>query len=78
MLKNLNTLDAPKEEFKPIHAGEVSACTWWGDTVYDPVIWPRTYLCFSDVVARYLRFPGYKLKYVRNITDIDDKTTARE
>ena len=31
-----------------------------------------TFVSF-DVVARYLRFLGYKLKYVRNITDIDDK-----
>ncbi|VFS84163.1 Cysteine--tRNA ligase [Kluyvera cryocrescens] len=30
-----------------------------------------------DVVARYLRFLGYKLKYVRNITDIDDKIIKR-
>ncbi len=32
----------------------------------------RTFVSF-DVVARYLRFLGYKLKYVRNITDIDNK-----
>lgn len=36
----------------------------------------RTFVAF-DVVARYLRFLGYKLKYVRNITDIDDKIIKR-
>ncbi|NYY80726.1 hypothetical protein DMH27_21295 [Raoultella planticola] len=37
--------------------------------------WP--YFRLFDVVARYLRFLGYKLKYVRNITDIDDKIIKR-
>ncbi len=36
----------------------------------------RTFVAF-DVVARYLRFLGYKLKYVRNITDIDNKIIKR-
>ncbi len=36
----------------------------------------RTFVAF-DVVSRYLRFLGYNLKYVRNITDIDDKIKAR-
>lgn len=49
-----------------------------GITVYDlcHIGHGRTFVSF-DVVARYLRFLGYKLKYVRNITDIDDKIIKR-
>lgn len=49
-----------------------------GITVYDlcHIGHGRTFVAF-DVVARYLRFIGYKLKYVRNITDIDDKIIKR-
>ncbi len=74
-VKIFNTLTRQKEEFKPIHAGK-SACTC-GITVYDlcHIGHGRTFVSF-DVVARYLRFLGYKLKYVRNITDIDDKIIA--
>ena len=66
-----------KEEFKPIHAGEVGMYVC-GITVYDlcHIGHGRTFVSF-DVVARYLRFLGYKLKYVRNITDIDDKIIKR-
>jgi len=66
-----------KEEFKPIHAGEVGMYVC-GITVYDlcHIGHGRTFVAF-DVVARYLRFIGYKLKYVRNITDIDDKIIKR-
>ena len=73
MLKIFNTLSRQKEEFKPIHAGEVGMYVC-GITVYDlcHIGHGRTFVAF-DVVARYLRFLGYKLKYVRNITDIDDK-----
>jgi cysteinyl-tRNA synthetase len=77
MLKILNTLSRQKEEFKPIHAGEVGMYVC-GITVYDlcHIGHGRTFVAF-DVVARYLRFLGYKLKYVRNITDIDDKIIKR-
>ncbi|MEL4016632.1 cysteine--tRNA ligase [Dryocola clanedunensis] len=77
MLKIFNTLSRQKEEFKPIHAGEVGMYVC-GITVYDlcHIGHGRTFVAF-DVVARYLRFLGYKLKYVRNITDIDDKIIKR-
>ena len=54
-----------------------SVCTC-GITVYDlcHIGHGRTFVAF-DVVARYLRYVGYKLKYVRNITDIDDKIIKR-
>lgn len=77
MLKIFNTLTRQKEEFKPIHAGEVGMYVC-GITVYDlcHIGHGRTFVAF-DVVARYLRFLGFKLKYVRNITDIDDKIIKR-
>ena len=77
MLKIFNTMSRQKEEFKPIHAGEVGMYVC-GITVYDlcHIGHGRTFVAF-DVVARYLRFLGYNLKYVRNITDIDDKIIKR-
>ncbi len=77
MLKIFNTMSRQKEEFKPIHAGAVGMYVC-GITVYDlcHIGHGRTFVAF-DVVARYLRFLGYKLKYVRNITDIDDKIIKR-
>ncbi|NIY47519.1 cysteine--tRNA ligase [Cedecea colo] len=77
MLKIFNTMTRQKEEFKPIHAGAVGMYVC-GITVYDlcHIGHGRTFVAF-DVVARYLRFLGYKLNYVRNITDIDDKIIKR-
>ncbi len=77
MLKIYNTLSRQKEEFKPIHAGEIGMYVC-GITVYDlcHIGHGRTFVAF-DVVARYLRYVGYTLKYVRNITDIDDKIIKR-
>ncbi|CAG76050.1 cysteinyl-RNA synthetase [Pectobacterium atrosepticum SCRI1043] len=77
MLKIFNTLSRQKEEFKPIHADQVGMYVC-GITVYDlcHIGHGRTFVAF-DVVARYLRYLGYSLKYVRNITDIDDKIIKR-
>ncbi|SFN35886.1 cysteinyl-tRNA synthetase [Izhakiella capsodis] len=77
MLKIFNTLSRQKEEFKPIHAGKVGMYVC-GITVYDlcHIGHGRTFVAF-DVIARYLRYLGYDLKYVRNITDIDDKIIQR-
>lgn len=77
MLKIFNTLSRQKEEFKPIHAGNVGMYVC-GITVYDlcHIGHGRTFVAF-DVVARYLQYLGYSLKYVRNITDIDDKIIKR-
>lgn len=77
MLKIYNTLSRQKEEFKPIHAGEIGMYVC-GITVYDlcHIGHGRTFVAF-DVVSRYLRYAGYKLNYVRNITDIDDKIIKR-
>ncbi|BCQ33775.1 cysteine--tRNA ligase [Erwinia rhapontici] len=77
MLKIFNTLSRQKEEFKPIHAGKIGMYVC-GITVYDlcHIGHGRTFAAF-DVVARYLRYSGYELNYVRNITDIDDKIIKR-
>ena len=77
MLKIYNTLSRQKEEFKPIRPGEIGMYVC-GITVYDlcHIGHGRTFVAF-DVVARYLRYLGYTLKYVRNITDVDDKIIKR-
>lgn len=77
MLKIFNTLSRQKEEFKPIHAGKVGMYVC-GITVYDlcHIGHGRTFVAF-DVISRYLRYSGYQLKYVRNITDVDDKIIKR-
>jgi len=77
MLKIYNTLTRQKEDFKPIHAGKVGMYVC-GITVYDlcHIGHGRTFVAF-DVVTRYLRYKGYDVNYVRNITDIDDKIIQR-
>ncbi|WP_145522171.1 cysteine--tRNA ligase [Yersinia ruckeri] len=77
MLKIFNTLSRQKEEFKPIHAGKVGMYVC-GITIYDlcHIGHGRTFVAF-DVVARYLRYSGYLLTYVRNVTDVDDKIIKR-
>jgi len=77
MLKIYNTLSRQKEEFKPIHAGQIGMYVC-GITVYDlcHIGHGRTFVAF-DVISRYLRYADYQLKYVRNITDIDDKIIKR-
>lgn len=77
MLQIYNTLTRTKAIFQPIEPGKVNIYVC-GITVYDHchIGHARTYLAF-DVVIRYLRFVGYKVNYVRNITDIDDKIIER-
>lgn len=77
MLKIYNTLAGEKQVFKPVTPGEVKiyAC---GQTVYDycHIGHARGMLVF-DMVVRYLRAQNYKVTFVRNITDIDDKIIKR-
>ncbi len=77
MLKVYNTLSRQKEEFIPIHANKVGMYVC-GVTIYDlcHIGHGRTFVAF-DVVSRYLRYLGYDLKYVRNVTDVDDKIIKR-
>ncbi len=75
-LRLFNTLTRREEEFSTIHPGEVRMYTC-GPTVYDfaHIGNFRAYI-FGDILHRYLEYKGYKVTYVMNITDIDDKTIA--
>jgi len=77
MLQIYNTLSRKKEVFKPISPGKVGLYVC-GCTVYDlcHIGHARTYISF-DNIARYLRFSGYDVNYVRNITDVEDKIIKR-
>jgi len=72
-LRLFNTMSAQVEEFHPLRDNEVRmyAC---GPTVYDygHIGNFRTFIAV-DLLQRYLRQSGYKLRYVMNITDLDDK-----
>ncbi|HEX5172371.1 MAG TPA: cysteine--tRNA ligase, partial [Cyclobacteriaceae bacterium] len=65
-----NSLSGKKEQFVPLNAGSIGMYVC-GPTVYNDVHLGnvRTFLTF-DVIARYFRFLGYKVRYVRNITDV--------
>jgi cysteinyl-tRNA synthetase len=77
MLRIHNSLTGTKEDFVPLHAGEVRMYVC-GITVYDYChIGHARMLVVFDTVARFLRSLGYRLTYVRNITDIDDKIIKR-
>ena len=72
-----NSKNRRKEEFVPIHPGEVRmyAC---GPTVYDyfHIGNARPFIVF-DVLRRYFEHRGYKVTFVQNFTDIDDKMIRR-
>jgi cysteinyl-tRNA synthetase len=74
MLRLYNTLTRAKEEFQPIHPGEVRIYTC-GPTVYDYAHIGnfRTFV-FCDIMRRYLIYKGYRVIQVMNLTDVDDKT----
>ncbi|MEM3429842.1 MAG: cysteine--tRNA ligase [Candidatus Bathyarchaeia archaeon] len=77
VLRVFNTMSGVEEEFKPIHGNRVNMFVC-GPTVYDysHVGHARTYVVY-DIIARYLRFKGYSLFYLMNITDVDDKIIDR-
>ena len=76
-LRIFNTLTRRKEEFVPVVAGEarVYVC---GVTVYDlcHIGHARSAIVF-DVMRRYLRFRGYKVTFIKNYTDVDDRIIRR-
>jgi cysteinyl-tRNA synthetase len=77
MLQIYNTLTRKKEVFTPINPGKVGLYVC-GCTVYDlcHIGHARTYISF-DNISRYLRFSGFDVNYVRNITDVEDKIINR-
>lgn len=77
MLQIYNSLTKRKEVFEPLKPNKIGLYVC-GVTVYDycHIGHARTYLAF-DVVIRFLRYLGYDVTYVRNITDIDDKIIKR-
>ena len=73
MLKIFNTMTREKEEFKPITPNEVHMYVC-GPTVYNYIhIGNARSIVAFDTVRRYLEFLGYKVKFVSNFTDVDDK-----
>jgi cysteinyl-tRNA synthetase len=77
MLEIYNSLTRRKEPFKPLHPPAVGMYVC-GLTVYDHMhIGHARMLVAFDIVARWLRASGYRLSYVRNITDVDDKIIKR-
>ena len=79
-MKVFNTLSLTKEEFIPMHENEINMYVC-GPTVYNYIHIgnARSAIAF-DTIRRYFEYKGYKVNYVSNFTDIDDKmiTTARE
>ena len=75
-MKIFNTLSGQKEDFTP--AGDEVKMYVCGVTVYDLCHFGHA-LCYVsfDVVRRYLEYRGYRVKYVQNFTDIDDKIINR-
>jgi cysteinyl-tRNA synthetase len=77
MIRLHNSLTGQKELLTPITPGQLRMYVC-GLTVYDYVhIGHARMLLVFDVISRYLRYRGFKLTYVRNITDIDDKIIRR-
>ena len=72
-LKIYNSLTKRKEEFKPLKEGEVKIYVC-GPTVYDePHIGHLRSAYVFDMIRRYLEYSKYKVTFVRNVTDVDDK-----
>jgi cysteinyl-tRNA synthetase len=77
MLKIHNSLSGEKEEFRPLLPNEVRMYVC-GMTNYDYIhVGHARMLVAFDLVQRYLRWLGFKVTYVRNVTDIDDKIIER-
>jgi cysteinyl-tRNA synthetase len=72
-----NTLTRGKEELVPLTGREIRMYSC-GVTVYDlSHVGHARMLMVFDVISRYLRFAGYRVTFVRNFTDIDDKIIRR-
>jgi cysteinyl-tRNA synthetase len=76
-LKIFNTLSGQKEDFVPLRDGEARMYVC-GLTVYDSAhLGHCRFLMTFDVIYRYLRYSGFRVRYVRNFTDVDDKIIRR-
>jgi cysteinyl-tRNA synthetase len=77
MLSIYNTLTNKKEKFEPINPPDVMMYVC-GPTVYDYFhIGNARSFVMADVVRRYLLYRGYKVRYLMNLTDVDDKIIKR-
>ena len=76
-MKILNTLTGKKDEFVPLNEGVVNMYVC-GPTVYNFIHIGNTRpLCVFDTLRRYFEYCGYKVNFVQNFTDIDDKLINR-
>lgn len=72
-----NTLTRSKQPLEPIEPGKIGMYTC-GPTVYNFIhIGNARVFVFFDVVRRYLQYRGYRVRYVQNITDVEDKIIKR-
>lgn len=77
MIKIYNSLTSKKEEFIPLHEGQVKMYSC-GPTVYNYFhIGNARPFIFFDVVRRYLQYVGYNVTFIQNFTDVDDKIINR-
>src|SRR5258705_3847483 len=77
MLRFRNTLSGRIEEFRPLREGEVSFY-YCGPTVWDyGHIGNFRSNVAADILRRYLKFKGYKVNHVMNITDVEDRIIAK-
>ncbi len=77
MLRFRNTLSGRVEEFHPLREGEVNFY-YCGPTVWDyGHIGNFRSNVAADILRRYLKFKGYKVKHVMNITDVEDRIIAK-
>src|SRR5579862_6287657 len=79
MLRILNSQSRQKEDFKPLDPAAKDVRMYvCGPTVYDSLHLGHARACITpDVVRRYLEYKGYRVKFVSNFTDIDDKIIKR-
>src|SRR6476620_8007303 len=77
MLRFRNTLSGKVEEFRPLREGE-ARMYYCGPTVWDyGHIGNFRSAIAADIVSRYLRFKGFKVTHVMNITDVEDRIIAK-
>jgi cysteinyl-tRNA synthetase len=76
-MKLFNSMSREKEEFVPLHPGEVKMYSC-GPTVYNLIhVGNARPIIMFDVLRRYLEYRGYKVTFVQNFTDVDDKIIRR-